>query len=128
MKLALVLGAAALLAAPAASAKSCARVDAPRTATVGERVRIVLTTLHPALAPDGTPRLEPYDDPIVAMSAWLVPARGRPLLVSFRRGFADRSRWYARVTFPRAGVWRIRPTAGTACSGEARVLVRRARS
>jgi hypothetical protein len=117
----------ALAVAPAAHAKGCARITAPATGVVGQPAAITLVTV---MESDGSERLTPYVDRIVALSVYAQSYSGRVWTFRLKRDRADGSRWIGRIAFPHAGVWWLRSTASSGrparCSGKTRVLVRRA--
>lgn len=122
----------ALAVVPAANGKGCARIETSTPLVVGKRATITLTTLMPTYAPDGSLRAaEPYVDGSVAMSMYVKPRFGVPVLLQLRRNHRYRSQWWAYFTFRRAGTWTLTSTAippglPSGCSGQKRVVVRRA--
>jgi hypothetical protein len=121
------LGAFFLLHAPAADAKLCVRIDAPRDARTGAAVTVRVTTLEPTTW-DGTRPLG------------LRPARASirlRLVVSGPRGIRrdvslrrtkDPAAWTTRLRLERPGIWTLTMVgweyAPRACAPAARIRVR----
>lgn len=116
----------ALVLAPVAHGKGCARIAASSVAVAGTPVPITLTTLREV---DGTERLVPYRDRIVAMSVYAQSYSGRVWTFRLTRDRSDPTRWRGRIAFTRPGVWWLRstgsPTTSNGCNGKTRVLVQR---
>jgi hypothetical protein len=116
----------ALVVTPVAHGKGCARIAASSVATLGNPVLVTLTTLREV---DGSERLQPYHDRIVALSVYAQSYSGRVWTFRVTRDRTDPTRWRGRIVFPHPGVWWLRSTASSAtsarCNGKARVLVRR---
>lgn len=133
MRLAFVV-AAALVAAPSAHGKGCARITTTTPVVAGKPARITLTTLLPTYSTRGAlVDLQPYADGIVAMSVFVQPPFGNAVLLQLVRSRSDRSRWTARFVFSKAGTWWVTSTAlpdglPASCSGKKRVVVRRPNS
>ena len=120
----------ALAVVPAAHGKGCARIETTSPLIAGKRATITLTTLMPTYGPDGSLRAtEPYVDGIVAMSLYVKPRFGLPVLLPLARNPRNRSEWRARFRFWRAGTWTLTSTATppglpSGCAGAKRVFVR----
>lgn len=127
LRLALVLPLLALAFAPAAEAKSCVRIAAPRTAESGRAVTVRVTTLLPTWENGRLKRVRPMPSPLGSLRVDLRDPSGRHETISLHRA-QDQAVWVAILVFPRAGTWTLSvpgwESAPRECAPDARVLVR----
>lgn len=125
LRLALLVSLSALTFAPAAEAKLCVRIAAPRTALAGQVVTVRVTTLLPTWQNGRLVGVQP-----VGFSGRLLQLELRgPAWDTLRLRRSSRPAvWLAQIVFAHRGVWMLYvagwESAPRECAPEARVLVR----